>query len=99
MVRKNTRNNELLSSAMNASPKVYALLLELVNDDREDLGEVVLKIDYLLGYASTCIKLRDYMEAKEGLKKAKDRIDTLKKEGVNTEHLDYLYEGIASKVK
>jgi hypothetical protein len=100
VVRKTTRNSEILKSAKEtASPKMYSLLLDLVNDDRDDLAETVLKIDYLLGYASTCIKQRDINEAKEGLNKAKARIDLLKEEGIDTDYLDYLYEGIVKKLK
>ena len=100
MAKKNTRNNDLLNSAkLKTSPKIYALLIKLVNDDREDLAEIVLKVDYLLEYASTCIKQKDFDEAKEGLQKAKTRIDMLKREGINVEYLDYLYEGIAKKSK
>ena len=64
---------------------------------KEDLAQVVIKIDYLLEYASSCIKQKDFEEAKEGLTKAKSRIDMLKKEEVNTEYLEYLYAGIAKK--
>lgn len=100
MAKKSTRNNDLLNSSKSkTSPKIYALLVKLVNDGREDMAEVVLKVDYLLEYASTSIKQKDLDEAKEGLDKAKDRIDKLKEEGVNTEYLDYLYEGIAKKAK
>lgn len=100
MAKKSTRNNELLrSSKEKTSPKIYSLLVELVNDNREDLAEVVLKIDYILEYAITCIKQKDFEEAKESLDKAKSRIDMLKKENVGTEYLEYLYEGILKKIK
>jgi len=100
MARKSARNSEILkASKQNTSPKIYSLLVDLVNEDREDLTEVVLKIDYLLEYSSTCIKRRDYFEAKESLDKVKTRIDMLKEEGANTEYLDYLYEGIQKKCK
>lgn len=100
MAKKNTRNNDLLNSSKSkTSPKIYSLLVKLVNDEREDLAEIVLKIDYLLEYASTSIKQKDFEEAKEGIDKAKDRIDILKNEGVNIEYLEYLYEGIAKKIK
>jgi mevalonate kinase len=100
MAKITTRNSELLKSAKaKTSTKVYSLLVKLVNEDREDLAEVVLKIDYLLEYASTCIKLRDFNEAKESLNKAKVRMDKLKEEEVNIEYIDYLYEGIAKKIK
>jgi len=100
MSKKSSRNNELLnSSKAKTSPKIYALLVDLVNEDREDLAEIVLKIDFLLEYASTCIKQRDNDEAREGLEKAKARIDMIKKEGADTEYLEYLYQGIAKKAK
>jgi phage shock protein A len=70
-----------------------------IASNREDLAEVVLRIDNLMKYASTCTRQRDYNEAKEGLTKAKSRIDMLKDEGVDTEYLEYLYEGIAKKAK
>ncbi|MBC2580038.1 hypothetical protein [Clostridium sp. DJ247] len=100
MVKKSTRNSDILhNSKENTSPKIYALLVKLVNDNREDLAEVVLKVDYLLQYASTSIKQKDFEEAREGLNGARMRIDMLKKEDVDTEHLEYLYEGIHKKCK
>ena len=98
MAKKSSRNNDLLyNSKEKASPQIYSLLLQLVNEDREDLAQVVIKIDYLLEYASSCIKQKDLEEAKEGLEKAKSRIDMLKNQEVNTEYLEYLYTGIAQK--
>lgn len=98
MAKKSSRNNDLLyNSKEKASPQIYSLLLQLVNEDREDLAQVVVKIDYLLEYASSCIKQKDLEEAKEALEKAKSRIDMLKDQEVNTEYLEYLYAGIAKK--
>ncbi|WP_291580178.1 hypothetical protein [Clostridium sp. UBA6640] len=100
MSKKSSNNNELLSnSKANSSPKIYHLLVKLVNDEREDLAELVLKVDYLLEYASRCIKQKDFTEAKEVSDKAKNRINTLKDNYVDTEYLDYLYEGIVKKIK
>ncbi|WP_186431250.1 hypothetical protein [Clostridium sp. BSD9I1] len=100
MAKKSARNNDLLfNSKTKTSPKIYSLLVDLVNEDREDLAKIVLKVDYLLEYASISIKQRDFDEAKEALEKANDRINKLIQEGVNTEHLEYLYEGIEKKVK
>lgn len=100
LVRKNIRNNEILGNARaTTSPKVYAIIIKLVRDDREDLAEIVLKIDRILEYASTCIKDRDFNEANESLNKAKTRIEMLKEEGVDTEYLDYLHDGIQKKAK
>lgn len=100
MAKKSTRNNDLLNiNKTKTSPKIYSLLVKLVNEDREDLAEVVLKVDYLLEYASNCIKQKDFHEAREVIDRAKNRIDMLKKEGVDIKYLEYLYEGIARKAK
>lgn len=100
MTKKNSKNNEFLSTHRNnSSPKIYSLLLDLVNDDREDLAKSVLKVDYLLEYTSNAIKQRDYTEAKEALGKARERIDSLKAENVNVEYLEYLYKGISKNCK
>lgn len=98
MAKKSARNNELLNNAKaKTSPKIYSLLVDLVNDGREDLAEIVLRVDYLLEYASTCVKQKDFDESKEALNKANIRMEMLKKEGVKIEYLNYLYEGIAKK--
>ncbi|KPU42281.1 hypothetical protein OXPF_40660 [Oxobacter pfennigii] len=100
MPKKTARNSEILkSSKIKTSPKLYPLLVELVNDDKEELAEAVLKTDYLLEYASSCIRQRDYNEAKTALNKAKDRIDSLKENDVDVDYLLYLFEGISKKVK
>lgn len=100
MAKKSAKNNELLKEAKaKVSPKIYDLLIDLINEDKEDLAEVVLKIDYLIDYANTCIRQKDMKEAKETLSKAKARIDLLEKEGKNIEHLQYLYEGILKRCK
>jgi mevalonate kinase len=100
MVRKSAKNSALLKGVKEkTSTKMYAILVKLVGDDREDLAEIVLKIDFLLEYASTCLKQRDISGAKDSLDKARARIDMLKKEGIDTEYLDYLYDGILNKTK
>lgn len=100
MARKNARNNELLSSARpNVHSKVYALMLELVNEDREDLAEAVLKIDNLLHLSVSCIRDRSFNEAKQALSNAKNRMDAIRQDGVNTEYFDELYEGLIKGIK
>lgn len=100
MGRKTSKNNDLLNSVRkDTSPKIYSLLVDLVNDNREDLAEMVLKIDYLLEYSSACIRQKDFKEAKESLKRVFDRISLLDKENVDTEHIKYLYDGINKKCK
>ncbi|GAB6168862.1 hypothetical protein JCM1393_13220 [Clostridium carnis] len=99
MSRKTSKNNDLLGSVKRTtSPKIYTLLVDLVNDDRNDLAEIVLKIDYLLEYTSNCINHKDFEEAKESIQRAEERLKLLKREGVDTEHLEYLYEGIKKEV-
>ena len=100
MPRKNTRNNKLLFNSKDiTTPKLYSMLVYLVNEDREDLAKVALKVDYLLQYAGTCLKQKDKEEAREALQKAKSRIDEIKAEGYEAEHLEYLYKGLEDKCK
>ena len=100
MGKLTSKNNELLrDSKQKTSPKIYALLLDLVNDDREDLAEMVLKIDYLIEYANKSIKAKDFEEAKEAIQKAEERVKMLKRENVDISHLVYLIEGVNKKIK
>ncbi|AQR95477.1 hypothetical protein [Clostridium saccharoperbutylacetonicum] len=100
MAKKNSRNTDILSESKNTtSPKVYSLLVDLVNDNKDDLAEDVLKIDYLLTYTSNCIKDKDFKEAKSTIKMAKARMDKLIENKVNIEYLQYLYDGINAKIK
>lgn len=100
MVRKNARNNELLSSARpNVHTKVYELMLQLVNEDREDLAEAVLKIDNLLHLSISCIRDRSFNEAKQALSNVKNRMDAIKQEGVDTQYFDEIYEGLIKGIK
>ncbi len=100
MNRKTSKNNDLLSSVRSdTSPKIYSLLVDLVNDEREDLAELVLKIDYLLEYSSVCIRQKDFEEAREALSKVENRIKMLEKDNVDTEYIRYLYDGIKKKCK
>lgn len=95
-----SKNNDLLrDSKQTTSPKVYGLLLDLVNDDREDLAEIVLKIDYLIEYANKSVKAKDFEEAKESIQKAEERAKMLKRENVDISHLMYLIEGVNKKIK
>lgn len=100
MPKRNSINNDFLSLAKEqSSPKIYSLLVHLVNENREDLAEMVIKIDYLLEYTSNCIKDKDFGEAKETIKRVEDRMDILKKENVDIEYLQYLHEGIKKKIR
>lgn len=100
MPKKTSKNNDLLNSVKRTTaPKIYSLLVELVNDEREDLAEIVLKIDYLLQYTSNCINHKDFEEAKESLQRAEERIKLLKEEHIDIDYLQYLYDGIKKKCK
>lgn len=100
MSKVTSKSNDFLFTAKsNTSAKIYSILLELVNEDREDLAKEVKKVDYLLEYTSTCIKQKDFKEAKVSIKNVEDRIKRLEKEKVDVEYLKYLYEGIKKKIK
>lgn len=100
MSKVTSKSNDFLFTAKsNTSAKIYSILLELVNEDREDLAKEVKKVDYLLEYTSTCIKQKDFKEAKVSIKNVEDRMKKLEKEKVDVEYLKYLYEGIKKKIK
>ena len=99
MAKKTSRNTDILKETKDTtSPKVYSLLVKLVNDNREDLAEDVLKIDYLLTYTNTCIKDKDFRQAKETMEMIKNRLDKLVDNDVDVEYLMYIYDGIKSKM-
>jgi hypothetical protein len=99
MAKKTSRNTDILKETKNTtSPKIYYLLVKLVNDNREDLAEDVLKIDYLLTYTNTCIKDKDFRQAKETMEMIKKRMDKLVENEVDVEYLMYVYDGIKSKL-
>lgn len=100
MAKVNSKNNDFLNIAkMKVNHKIYPLILHLVNEDREDLADLIMKIDYLLEYTSTCIKQKDFREAKESIKRVDERMSILTKEKVDLEYIQYLYDGIKSKIK
>jgi tRNA U34 5-carboxymethylaminomethyl modifying GTPase MnmE/TrmE len=100
MSKVTSKNNDLLrDSKQKVSPKIYGLLLDLVNDNREDLAELVLKVDYLIEYANRAIKGRDNDEAVDSMHKAEERIKMLKREGVDITHIEYLLEGVKKKIR
>ena len=65
MAKITSKHNDLLRDSRNkVTPKVYTLLMDLVNSDREDLAEMTLKIDYLIEYANSAIKAKDFSGSK-----------------------------------
>ena len=100
MAKKNSRNTDILNqSKKTTSHKIYSLLVELVNKNREELAEEVLRIDYLLAYTNTCIKDKDFRQAKDTMEMIKIRIDKLVDNDVNVEYLIYIYDGISAKLQ
>ncbi|MBN1038571.1 hypothetical protein DVW12_07565 [Clostridium botulinum] len=100
MAKRNSRNNDLLKETKNTTtPKVYSLLVSLVNEDKENLAEDVLKIDYLLTYTNNCIKDKDFKEAKYTLQILDRRIENLKKQSVDIDHLSNIYDKLNSQIK
>lgn len=100
MAKITSRNNDFLKAHRNTtSPKVYSLLIELINDDREDLANEVIKIDYLVDYFNTCIKKRDRREGKETLERINARLSKLKEEEIDTSHFENLCENILKNNK
>ena len=100
MAKVNSKNNDLLrDTKQKVSPKIYSILLQLVNDNKENLAEVVLKIDYLIEYANNCIKAKDRGSAKESLQMAEERMKLLKREEIDISHLNYLIDGVKKKFK
>lgn len=99
MAKKNSRNTDILQKSKNTTTsKIYSLLVKLVNEDKEDLAKDVLKIDYLLTYTNTCIKDKDFKQAKDTMEMIKNRIDKLIDNDVNVEYLMYIYDGIKLKI-
>ena len=100
MPKTTSKNSDLLrDSRQITSPKIYSLLLNLVNENREDLAELVLKIDYLIEYSNKAIKVKDFNEAKEAINKVEERVKMLIRQDVNVEHLQYLIDGVKKKIK
>ena len=89
----------LRNAKLTTTPKVYTILLHLINENREDLAQIVKRVDYLILYTTRCIALKDFKEAKEAIEKAEERIVFLKKEGAQIDYLEYLYEGTKKKVE
>jgi hypothetical protein len=99
MAKKTSRNTDILQKTKNTTTaKIYSLLVKLVNQDKEDLAEDVLKIDYLLTYTNTCIKDKDFKQAKDTMKMIENRIHKLVDNDVDVEYLMYIYDGIKMKL-
>lgn len=100
MAKITSKNNDLLRDSRNkVSPKIYSLLIDLVNEDREDLADMVLKIDYLIEYANSAIKGKDFSEALDTVQRAEERLKMIRKESFDVSHLEYLIEGVKKKIR
>lgn len=100
MAKVTSKNNNLLRDSRNkVSPKIYNILLDLINEDKEDSAELVLKIDYLIEYANSAVKGKDWSEALETINRAEQRLKMLKKDNIDVSHLEYLIEGVKKKIR
>ena len=100
MAKITSKNNDLLRDSRNkVSPKIYSLLIDLVNEDREDLADMVLKIDYLIEYANSAVKGKDFTEALDTVQRAEERLKMIKRENFDISHLEYLIEGVKKKIR
>lgn len=100
MAKITSKNNDLLRDSRNkVSPKIYSLLIDLVNEDREELADMVLKIDYLIEYANSAIKAKDFSEALDTVKRAEERLKMIRRENFDISHLEYLIEGVKKKIR
>lgn len=100
MGKKNSTNNKLLRTYKdNTSPKVYGILVKLVNEERQDLAESVLKVDYLITYVNNCIKAKDIREARDILERISERLKLLKHNDVDISHLEILYNNLKKQCK
>ena len=100
MAKITSKNNNLLRDSRNkVSLKVYDILIDLVNEDREDLAEMALKIDYLIEYANSAIKGKDFSEALETIQRAEERLKMIKRANFDVSHLEYLIEGVKKKIR
>ena len=69
-----------------------------IEKDKKSLAFIGAYLGLSLIHIS-CIKQKDFREAKESIKKVEDRMKILKDNNVDTDYLDYLYEGIKKKIK
>lgn len=100
MAKITSKNNDLLRDSRNrVSPKIYSLLIDLVNEDMEDLAEMVLKIDYLIEYANSAIRVKDFSEALDAVQRAEERLKMIRRENFDISHLEYLIEGVKKKIR
>lgn len=100
MAKITSKKNSLLRDSRNkVSPKIYSLLMDLINDDREDLAEMTLKIDYLIEYANSSVKAKDFSEALDTIQRAEERVKMIKHDKYDVSHLEYLIEGIKKKIR
>ena len=99
MAKKTSRSTDILQKTKNTTTsKIYSLLVKLVNEDKEDLANDVLKIDYLLTYTNTCIKDKDFKQAKDTMEMIENRLHKLVDNDVDVEYLMYIYDGIKMKL-
>ena len=103
MSKKTSRNDDFLFACKNEilSPKVYDIIVDLVNEGKEKEAKSVANIDYLLDYLVTAIKARDRFSIKETSERINMRFKDLEKKGIEIPILKESFEKIikTNKVK
>ncbi|MGL5615126.1 MAG: hypothetical protein ACRDD2_02685 [Sarcina sp.] len=100
MAKKNSKNDDFLYLYKeSASPKVYNLLVSLVNEGKEREAKAVTRLDYLITYFNTLAKGKDRREIKEVYESINERIKSLKSKSVDINFLEELLNKIIKENK
>lgn len=100
LAKKTSKNNDFLNTYKdNSSPKVYNLLVSLMNEDKETEAKAVTRLDYLITYFNSLAKGKNKKEIKEIYESINERIAMLKKKNVDISFLEDLFNKIIKENK
>ncbi|MFR5264243.1 hypothetical protein [Clostridium sp.] len=100
MAKQTSKNNDFLNTYKdNTSPKVYNLLVSLMNENKEKEAKEVTRLDYLITYFNSLAKGRNKKEIKEIGESINERITSLKKKNIDISYLEEVYEKIIKENK
>lgn len=100
MVKQTSKNNDFLNTYKDStSPKVYNLLVSLMNENKEKEAKEVTRLDYLITYFNSLAKERNKKEIKEVGESINERIASLKKKNIDISSLEEIYEKIIKENK
>ena len=100
MAKQTSKNNDFLNKYKdNTSPKVYNLLVSLMNENKEKEAKEVTRLDYLITYFNSLAKGRNKKEIKEIGESINERITSLKKKNIDISYLEEVYEKIIKENK